>query len=107
MIVTTDGVPGHRTVRTLGLVECNTVRTKHVGRDIGAGLKSLVGGEIQGYTDLMREARQHVVAAMVEQAREKGANAIIGVRFATSNVAGGASELLVYGTAAVVEPEQR
>jgi uncharacterized protein YbjQ (UPF0145 family) len=105
ILVNTETVPGHRVRDLLGLVQGNTIRAKHLGRDIGAGLKNLVGGEIRSYTDLMTEARREAVERMVGQAQALGANAILNVRFTTSQVAGGAAELYAYGTAVIVEAE--
>jgi len=103
IIVTSDHIEGKKTVRTLGLVKGSTIRARHVGRDIVAGLRSIVGGEISEYTKLMAEAREQAIQRMVEQAEEMGANAIVDTRFVTSMVMSGASELLVYGTAVIVE----
>ena len=83
----------------------NTVRAKHVGRDIIAGLKNIVGGELKAYTELLVESRREALARMLAQAEELGANAVINVRFATSSITSGAAELYVYGTAVVVEDE--
>jgi len=98
-----DTVPGRNIVAWKGLVQGNTVRAKHVGRDIMAGLKNIVGGELKGYTELLEDARQDAVERMVEQARSLGANAVVNVRFSTSSITSGASELYAYGTAVVVE----
>lgn len=103
IIVTSDGIEGKRIVKTLGLVKGSTIRARHVGRDITASLRSIVGGEITEYTKLMAEAREQAIHRMVEQAEKMGANAIVDTRFVTSMVMSGASELLVYGTAVVVE----
>lgn len=103
IIVTSDRIEGKKTVKTLGMVKGSTIRARHVGRDIVAGLRSIVGGEIAEYTKLMAEAREQAIQRMVEQAEEMGANAILETRFVTSMVMSGASELLVYGTAVVVE----
>ncbi len=106
MIVTTsDTVAGKRIVRALGLARGNTVRARHIGRDIMAGLRNIVGGEVQEYTKLLAESREQALDRMVEEARLLGANAIIGTRFVTSMVAQGMAELLAYGTAVVVEDE--
>lgn len=94
-----DNVPGKEIVEHYGLVSGSTVRAKHIGRDFMAGLKNIVGGELVGYTELLTEARQEATERMVEQAKQLGADAIINIRFATSSVAQGASELYVYGTA--------
>ena len=104
MILTTlEGVPGKRIVEHFGLVEGSTVRAKHVGKDILASLKNLVGGELKGYTQLLQEARQEALERMVQQASQLGANAIVNIRFATSSVAQGAAELFAYGTAVRVD----
>ena len=104
MILTnTEEVPGRRTVEFFGVVSGSTVRAKHLGRDIMAGLKNIVGGELTGYTELLTEARDEAVARMVEQAEALGANAVVNVRFSTSSVAQGAAELFAYGTAVRVE----
>lgn len=103
MIVTNlETVPGYEITKHLGLVQDNTVRTKHVGRDIMAGLKNIVGGELRGYTELLNEARHDTTNRMMEEAKALGANAVINVRFSTSSVTADASELYVYGTAVVV-----
>ena len=96
-------VPGRRVAKHLGLVQGNTVRTKHVGRDLMAGFKNLFGGELKGYTELLTEAREEAVARMTQQAEAIGANAVINVRFSTSSVTAGAAELFAYGTAVVLE----
>ena len=105
ILVNTETVPGYRVVRLLGLVQGNTVRAKHLGRDIGAGLKNLVGGELRAYTELMTDSRRQAVENMIQQATELGANAVLNVRFTTSQVTGGAAELYAYGTAVIIEPE--
>ena len=99
----TETVPGKTIVEFYGVVSGNTVRAKHVGRDIMAGLKNIVGGELKGYTELLQESRQEAIARMVEQAQSMGANAVVNVRFATSSVAQGAAELFAYGTAVRVD----
>ncbi len=99
----TETIPGHHIHEFYGVVSGSTVRAKHVGRDIMAGLKNLVGGELKGYTELLQEARQEAIDRMVEQARSVGANAVVNVRFSTSSIAQGASELFAYGTAVSVE----
>lgn len=104
MIVTNiETVPGQTIVKHLGLVSGNTVRSKHAGRDIMAGLKNIFGGELKGYTELLTESREEAVQRMIAQATAVGANAIVNVRFSTSSVAAGAAELYAYGTAVVVE----
>jgi uncharacterized protein YbjQ (UPF0145 family) len=104
MIITNiETVPGKNIVEHFGLVSGSTIRAKHVGRDIMASLKNLVGGELKGYTQLLQESRQQALDRMVDQARQLGANAIVNVRFSTSSVAQGAAELYAYGTAVLVE----
>jgi uncharacterized protein YbjQ (UPF0145 family) len=98
-----ETVPGREIVAWKGLVQGNTVRAKHVGRDIMAGLKNIVGGELKGYTELLEDARGQSVERMVDQARSLGANAVVNVRFSTSSVTSGASELYAYGTAVLLK----
>jgi uncharacterized protein YbjQ (UPF0145 family) len=102
ILVNTETIPGRSILEVRGLVQGNTVRAKHVGRDIMAGLKNIVGGELRGYTELLTEARQEAVSRMVAQAQSLGANAVVNVRFSTSSVTAGAAELYAYGTAVVV-----
>ena len=102
ILVSTDEIEGENIERVLGLVRGSTVRARHVGRDIMAGLRNIVGGEIEEYTRLLSEARQMAVSRMTREAEDMGANAIVGVRFMTSAIMGGASEILVYGTAVVL-----
>jgi len=107
MILTNiETVPGSRIVEHFGLVQGSTIRAKHVGRDIMASLKNLVGGELKGYTQLLTEARKEATNRMVEQAEQLGANAVVNVRYATSSVAQGAAELFAYGTAVRLEAEE-
>jgi uncharacterized protein YbjQ (UPF0145 family) len=103
IIVTTDFVPGKQIKKTLGLVRGNTIRARHIGRDIKAGLKNIVGGEITDYTKMMAESREQALDRMVEEAERLGANAIINIRFATSMIMQSAAEILAYGTGVVVE----
>lgn len=104
MIVTNiEMIPGKKVSRHLGMVQGNTVRAKHAGRDIMAGLKNIFGGELKGYTELLTEAREEAVERMKRQAQAMGANAVINVRFSTSSVTAGAAELFAYGTAVVIE----
>jgi len=103
LIATTETIVGKQILETKGIVQGSTVRAKHIGRDIAAGLKNLVGGELTGYTELLNESRQEAVERMVEQARQMGANAILCVRFSTSAITQQASEVLCYGTAVVVQ----
>ena len=103
IIVTSEQIEGKRIVQTLGLVRGSTIRARHMGRDIMAGLRNIVGGEITDYTKMLAESREQAIDRMVEQAEKMGANAIISVRFMTSMVMSGASEMLAYGTAVKVE----
>ena len=103
IITTTPDIHGKRVVRTLGLVRGNTIRSRHLGRDLLAIFRNVVGGEISEYTKLLAEAREQALDRMVEEAASLGANAVINVRFSTSEVMAGAAELMVYGTAVVVE----
>ena len=96
-------VPGQRIVKHLGLVQGSTVRSKHLGKDIMAGLKNIVGGELKGYTELLQEARQEATERMIKQAQAAGANAVLNIRFSTSSITQGAAELFAYGTAVQVE----
>lgn len=96
-------IPKQRVSKHLGLVQGNSVRAKHAGKDILAGFKNVFGGELIAYTELMNEAREEATQRMIEQAESIGANAVLNVRFATSSVAQGAAELFVYGTAVVLE----
>ncbi len=99
IVVTTETIHGKEICETLGLVRGNTIRARHVGRDIIAGLKTIVGGEIHEYAKLMGEAREQAVDRMVAEAKSLGADAIVNVRFSTSVIIGGAAEMLAYGTA--------
>ena len=99
LLTNLEQVPGKRIVKHFGLVQGSTVRAKHVGRDIMASLKNIVGGELKGYTELLTEARDDAVKRMTEQAQAVGANAILNIRFSTSSITQGASELFAYGTA--------
>lgn len=103
IVVTNDRIPGREVVESLGLVRGNTIRARHVGRDVLAGLRNLVGGEISDYTKLLGEAREQAIDRMMAEAEALGADAVIEVRFETSQVMGAAAELLCYGTAVVTE----
>jgi uncharacterized protein YbjQ (UPF0145 family) len=103
IIVTSNEISGKRIVKTLGLVRGNTIRARHIGRDIMAILRGIVGGEIVDYTKMLAEAREQALDRMTEEAEKMGANAVITLRFATSMVMQGAAELLAYGPAVVVE----
>lgn len=103
IIVTSDQIPGKEIKSVLGLVKGNTIRARHIGRDILAGLKNIVGGEVSDYTKMMAESREQALDRMQENAKDLGANAIVAVRFVTTSVMDGAAELLAYGTAVVIE----
>jgi uncharacterized protein YbjQ (UPF0145 family) len=106
MLVTTmDHVPGKRIARVVGLVRGNTIRARNVGHDIMAGLKNIVGGEITDYTKMIAESREQALDRMLAEARANGANAVVGVRFSTCEMMDHAAEILVYGTAVVLEDE--
>lgn len=106
MIITScENISGKKVVKTLGLVKGNTIRARHLGRDIAAGLRGLIGGEIVEYTKLIAESREQSIDRMVVDAKNRGANAIIMVRFSTSEIMKGAAELLSYGTAVIIEDE--
>lgn len=104
MIITTcDQVAGKTIVKTIGLVSGNTIRARHIGQDIVAGLRNIIGGEINEYTKLLADARDEAVGRMVKEAEKQGANAIVAVRLSTAEIMQGASEILAYGTAVVLE----
>ena len=105
LVVSSPDIPGKKIVRTLGLVKGNTIRARHIGKDILAVFKNIVGGEIQEYTKLMAESREQAIDRMVQDAEQLGANAIISVSTTTSVISQGAAELLVIGTAVVIEEE--
>lgn len=105
ILVTTETIPGRTIERAVGLVRGNTVRAKHVGRDIVAALRNLVGGEISEYSELMTEARNEAMNRMVEQAEQQGADAVVAVRFVTAQVGTGSAELVAYGTAVKLVPK--
>ena len=96
-------IPGKRITQHLGLVQGSSVRSKHVGRDIMAGLKNIFGGELKGYTELLQESRDEATQRMVAQATAVGANAVLNIRFTTSSIAVGAAEIFAYGTAVILE----
>ena len=105
IIATTESIKGKKILRTLGLAKGNTIRARHIGRDILALLRNMVGGEITEYTKLLAESREQSLDRMVADAQRLGANAVVEVRFATSVIMGGAAELLAYGTAVLVDDE--
>ena len=99
----TETIPGKNITRFFGMVSGSTVRAKHIGRDILASLRNIVGGELKAYTELLHEAREDAISRMIQEAESLGANAVVNVRFSTSSVAQGAAELFAYGTAVTVE----
>jgi uncharacterized protein YbjQ (UPF0145 family) len=103
IITTSNDIPGKRMVKTLGLVKGNTIRARHIGRDMMALLRHLVGGEVTDYTKMMAESREQALDRMSQQAQKLGANAVTCLRFSTSYIMSGAAEILAYGTAVVVE----
>ena len=103
IITTTEQIEGKQVKRTIGLVKGSTIRARHLGKDIMAGFRGMVGGEITEYTKMMAEAREESLKRMVEDAESQGANAVIGLRFTTSMVMQNASEILAYGTGVVLE----
>ena len=105
IVATTDSLPGRRVTAVLGLVRGNTIRARHLGKDISAAFKNLAGGEIYDYTKMMAESREQAIDRMIEDAEAVGADAVVGVRFTTSSVMQGAAEILVYGTAVRCESE--
>ena len=105
LVVTSPDIPGKKIVKTLGIVKGNTIRARHIGKDILAAFKNIVGGEIQEYTKLMAESREQAIDRMIESAEKMGANAIISTTTTTSVISQGAAELLVLGTAVVIEDE--
>jgi uncharacterized protein YbjQ (UPF0145 family) len=105
IVVTTPTIPGKRIVGVIGLVRGNTIRARHIGHDIMAGLRNVVGGEISDYTKMIAECREEALDRMMAEARANGANAVVAVRFATSEIMNNAAELLAYGTAVKIEDE--
>ncbi len=103
VVSNTETIPGMTIVQSLGLATGSTVRAKHIGKDILAGFKNIIGGELKAYTELLSEARNEALNRMLADASARGANGVVNVRFATSSVAGGAAELFAYGTAVVVQ----
>ncbi|KGE73485.1 YbjQ family protein [Spirochaeta lutea] len=103
ILVTTPDVPGRRITKVLGLVRGNTIRARHIGYDISARFKNMVGGEIGDYTKMMSEAREQAIDRLIEDAEALGANAVVAVRFSTNSMMQGAAELMVYGTAVEIE----
>ena len=103
IVTTTETISGKKVVKTLGLVKGNTIRARHLGRDIVAGFRNIVGGEIIEYTKMLAESREQALDRMQEEAEKLGANAVVEMRFITASIMGGAAELLAYGTAVIVE----
>ncbi|MFQ6088942.1 MAG: YbjQ family protein [Candidatus Methanofastidiosia archaeon] len=99
LISNTETIPGHNVTEVLGLVMGNTIRAKHIGKDIMAGLKQIVGGELSEYTEMLTESRKEALSRMIANAEKLGADAVINIRFTTSDVMSGAAEILAYGTA--------
>ena len=106
IVVNTETIPGKKVVETLGIVKGNTIRARHVGKDILAALKNIVGGEIEEYTKMIAESREQSIDRMIEEARNLGADAIVNMRFTTSSMMQGAAELLAYGTAVKLEDSE-
>ncbi|MEM4485794.1 MAG: YbjQ family protein [Zestosphaera sp.] len=105
LVTTLETLPGYKIKKVLGIVSGSTVRARNVGRDIVAALRNLAGGEIVEYTELLASSRNEALSRMIEKAKAMGANAVLGVRFATSSIMSGAAEIVAYGTAVLVEPE--
>jgi len=103
LVTTTDEVPGYKVVKVIGLVKGSTVRARNIGRDIGASFKNIVGGEVKTYTEMANHARDEAYNRMVNEAISKGANAVVGMRFSTSMIIQGASEMVAFGTAVVLK----
>ncbi|MGL5640836.1 MAG: heavy metal-binding domain-containing protein [Paraclostridium sp.] len=106
LVLTIENVPGKKITKVVGLVKGSTIRAKHIGKDIGASLKQLVGGELTGYDEMLVEARKIAIGRIVEDAQSKGANAIIGFRLTSATVMQGAAEMLAYGTAVIIEDNE-
>lgn len=102
LVVNTESIPGYQVLEIRGMVQGSSVRAKHAGRDLAAGLKNLIGGELKGYTELLTESRRQAMERMLAQAEQLGANAVLNVRFTTSAITNGAAEMFAYGTAATV-----
>jgi len=103
LVVTSDEVPGRKVVKTVGLVRGQSVRARHLGRDIQAGIRSIVGGKVGVYAELLEKSREEAISQMAAEAEKLGANAVVTVRMSTADIMGSAAEVLVYGTAVVVE----
>ncbi len=107
IVVNTETIPGVRILQVRGMVQGNTVRAKHMGRDIAASFKNIVGGELKGYTELLTESRRTALERAIAQAEQLGANAIVNLRYSTSSITAGAAEVYAYGTAVLVEVPQQ
>ena len=105
IVVTSDTIPGKKIIETYGVVRGNTIRARHIGRDIMAALRNIVGGEVTDYTKMIAESREQALDRMISEAKKQGANAIVTLRFTTSSILQGAAELLAYGTAVKIEDE--
>ena len=103
LVVTSDEVPGRKVVKSLGLVRGQSVRARHLGRDIQAGIRSIVGGKVGVYAELLEKSREEAINQMTTEAEKLGANAVVAVRMSTADIMGSAAEVLVYGTAVVIE----
>ena len=103
ILSTTESITGWKIIEIKGLVRGSSIRSKHLGKDIGAALKSLVGGELKGYSELLEESREEALQRMIEDAEHQGANAVIALRFSSSQIMNGAAEILAYGTAVRIE----
>ena len=105
IVVTSPDLPGHKILETIGIVKGSSIRARHIGKDIIAGLRNIVGGEIHEYGKLLAESREQALDRMIDSANEKGANTVISVRFTTSVLMGGAAEMMAYGTAVITKKE--
>jgi len=103
LVVTSDDVPGRKVAKTLGLVRGQSVRARHLGRDIQAGIRTIVGGKVGVYAELLEKSREEAINEMTAEAEKLGANAVVAVRMSTADIMGSAAEVLVYGTAVVIE----
>ena len=107
ILVTTDDISHKNVVKSLGLVKGNTIRARNIGRDIIAVIKNLLGGEIEEYTNLLAQSREQAIDRMISEAEKLGANAVVGIRFSTSYIMQSAAEIMVYGTAVIVEDDKK
>lgn len=107
ILSTTDKIPGMKVKEILGLVMGNTIKARHIGRDIAAAFKNMIGGEIMGYTEMLTEARNEAIKRMIDEAEKLNADAIVGIRLATSQIMSGAAEMLAYGTAVKLEKDEK